>query len=436
MKKLTAYIIIITVLLGAFSSEEFATAAAEATTVAITTAVTATATAATATPTDSKILVNGADVVFTAYLIYENNYFKLRDIAYTLSGTEKQFEVGWDGANNAISLTSGLPYTIVGDEMAGGDDVGAGGGVGGDAGGGAGASGGVKTALTTSARIFKDGKEVKFTAYNIDGYNYFKLRDIGEAFDFGVEWDDARNTIAIDTGKEYTPAIDDSGNATASTSTTTPDDAGKTPSGTNNINMTTDDYLEVYGELLATWKSDLKKHNNDEQVFGMTFEFWFYNGYSDDVKTYYALYDIDGNGVKELLLKKKDNAGYEEILAYIFTLKDGKPISLFGYEDSGVPREVPWSRVGSGEILINGLIDCYYADYKIYQIADNGYSLVVLAYAEPYDYPDEAGLAEAKWRHYIYGDEVDYDYYKQYLADLDYEVNGKVILADIDWVSI
>ena len=50
-----------------------------------------------------------------------------------------------------------------------------------------------------------DGSEVQFTAYHIEGNNYFKLRDIGEAFDFGVDWDEAAATIRIDTSKGYTP---------------------------------------------------------------------------------------------------------------------------------------------------------------------------------------------------------------------------------------
>jgi Leucine-rich repeat (LRR) protein len=49
------------------------------------------------------------------------------------------------------------------------------------------------------------GKNIAFDAYNIGGNNYFKLRDIGAAFDFGVDWDGQRNTIVIDTGKGYTP---------------------------------------------------------------------------------------------------------------------------------------------------------------------------------------------------------------------------------------
>ena len=139
-----------------------------------------------AKPTASTVLVNGKNISFDAYNINDNNYFKLRDLAYVLSGTETQFEVGWDGAANAISLTSGEPYTPVGGEMASKGSAN-------------------KTPTPTSSKIYLDGKEVKFTAYNIDNNNYFKLRDIGLTFNFGVTWDGAKNTIVIDTSADYVP---------------------------------------------------------------------------------------------------------------------------------------------------------------------------------------------------------------------------------------
>ena len=37
------------------------------------------------------------------------------------------------------------------------------------------------------------------TAYNIDGNNYFKLRDLGEKFNFGVDYDEATNTVKLST---------------------------------------------------------------------------------------------------------------------------------------------------------------------------------------------------------------------------------------------
>jgi len=44
-------------------------------------------------PTASDVLVNGEIIAFDAYNISDSTYFKLRDIAYVLNGTEKQFEV-------------------------------------------------------------------------------------------------------------------------------------------------------------------------------------------------------------------------------------------------------------------------------------------------------------------------------------------------------
>ena len=60
------------------------------------------------------------------------------------------------------------------------------------------------TAVPTSSTVYVNGKAVKFESYTINGNNYFKLRDIGQLFDFGVEWDGSRNAIMIDTNKVYT----------------------------------------------------------------------------------------------------------------------------------------------------------------------------------------------------------------------------------------
>jgi len=105
-------------------------------------------------------------------------------LAYILNGTEKQFEVGYDEQTKAITLTSGKAYTTAGGEMLP-------------------KTAGNKTGIPTPSKIYLDGKEVKLTAYNIEGNNYFKLRDIGQALDFGVDWDSANNTIVIDTSKGY-----------------------------------------------------------------------------------------------------------------------------------------------------------------------------------------------------------------------------------------
>lgn len=140
-----------------------------------------------AVPTSSTVLVNGAKTAFDSYNIGGNNYFKLRDLAYVLSGSDKQFDISWDASANAVSLTVGQPYTAVGGEL--------------------GAKGTTaQQAVTTTSKILLNGAEVSFSAFNIGGNNYFKLRDIGEAFNFGVDWDNTSKSIAIDTSKGYTPS--------------------------------------------------------------------------------------------------------------------------------------------------------------------------------------------------------------------------------------
>ena len=204
----------------------------------------------------------------------------------------------------------------------------------------------------------------------------------------------------------------------------------------NNTTLETGDksknnYFESYDDLITEWKADLNRH---EYTATDTFNFWFYDNGTNSIKTYYALYDIDGNGITELLFKKQN--GYEDIIAYIFTMKDGEPINLFGYNSKGLPYEVPWSRVGSSQTLDNGLIDCYDGDYTIYKIAEDGYSVIKFASAQPYDYPDEARKAEAKWKYYINEKEVDYDFYVQCLGEQGYVINGNNTSANIDWKSI
>jgi len=149
--------------------------------------VDASAASVAAAPTSSRVVVDGAETAFDAYNVKDSNYFKLRDLAYVLNGTGKQFEVGWDESANAIILTSGHAYTPLGDEMAG-------------------RSGAAGAAVASRSKILLNGSEVKFTAYNIDGYNYFKLRDVGAAFNFCVDWDGDRNLVTINSGLDYLPA--------------------------------------------------------------------------------------------------------------------------------------------------------------------------------------------------------------------------------------
>lgn len=138
----------------------------------------------TAAPTSSDVLVNGEKVSFDAYNIDGNNYIKLRDLAMAISGTKKQFSVTWDAVKNAINLISASNYEAVGGELTKGD-------------------GATKTGYVTTSKIYKDGAVVSLSGYNINNNNYFKLRDVAQAFNIGVEWDGITNTVVIDTLKDY-----------------------------------------------------------------------------------------------------------------------------------------------------------------------------------------------------------------------------------------
>ena len=52
--------------------------------------------------------------------------------------------------------------------------------------------------------ILLNGAPVEIEAYTINGYNYFKLRDIGKAVGFNVYWIAEDRTVQIETGQPYT----------------------------------------------------------------------------------------------------------------------------------------------------------------------------------------------------------------------------------------
>ncbi len=137
--------------------------------------------AVTAVPTKASVLVNGKAVPFEAYNISGSNYFKLRDIAMALSGSAKQFNVTWDAGKSSIALSSLTAYTVVGNELVSSGNT------------------ADKSAALSSSGIYLDGKLISLTAYKIGDNNYFKLRELGTALNFGVDFDPATSTIIINT---------------------------------------------------------------------------------------------------------------------------------------------------------------------------------------------------------------------------------------------
>lgn len=127
---------------------------------------------------------DGKSVIVDNYNIGGYGYYKLRDIAAMAVGTEKEFSVDWDDGNQMITLTSGKEYAPLATDLQPGD-------------------GQSKKATPSTAKLVIDGEEVSLTAYNIGGFNYFKLRDICEALDIGVVWDESTRTSGIATKRGY-----------------------------------------------------------------------------------------------------------------------------------------------------------------------------------------------------------------------------------------
>ncbi len=136
-------------------------------------------------PTSSKIMIDEKAVKLEAYNIGNNSYFKLRDVAMLLSGTKKQFNVTWNADLNAVELISGKAYSPIGGEFVVSDST-------------------QNTSILSAPLVRLDGKQISLKAYEIDGCNYVKLRDLAAVINFGVTYDAANDSIAINTAVGYT----------------------------------------------------------------------------------------------------------------------------------------------------------------------------------------------------------------------------------------
>lgn len=144
-----------------------------------------------AAPTSDSLICDGVPQTPTVYKINGSNYFKIRDLAAILNGTAKQFSVGYDGEKQSVTADTGAGYVKQPTDLTGAP------------------AGGNKSASPSSDAIYINGVLCQAEVYKIDGMNYFKLRDLGQALDFGVGWDGATGTVTLDTTRGYetqTPA--------------------------------------------------------------------------------------------------------------------------------------------------------------------------------------------------------------------------------------
>ncbi len=127
---------------------------------------------------NNSIDIDGKYSQVASYNIGGNNYFRLRDLATILSGTDAEFDVGYDDVERLITIKSetplsGTPSLI----QLNSNDI----------------------AVPNDMTVMVDDLYVAPTAYNINGFTYFKLRDLGQILGFGVAWDEASKSMVITT---------------------------------------------------------------------------------------------------------------------------------------------------------------------------------------------------------------------------------------------
>ncbi len=139
-------------------------------------------------PSTQKVDVDGKAVEFQCYALKDaegsdTNYIKLRDLADILNGSAAQFQVGWD---ENVTITTGASYTPNGTEQKT-------------------PFSGQRAYTPATAQTIVDGVAMDLAAFILTddddgGYTYYKLRDLGSALGFLVDWSPERG-IFIETDK-------------------------------------------------------------------------------------------------------------------------------------------------------------------------------------------------------------------------------------------
>lgn len=131
------------------------------------------------------VTLDGKDVVIGAYNIAGENYVKLRDVSALLKETDVKFSVIFEEEKNEVLLVVKGAYEANEEDLKALPE-------------------GEKTAIASLQPVKKakvEDKEkteaVEIKGFNIDGFNYYRLRDLGKALEFGVAFDFNKNTVLI-----------------------------------------------------------------------------------------------------------------------------------------------------------------------------------------------------------------------------------------------
>jgi len=131
------------------------------------------------------LTVDGAAVTAEAYNIDGANYVRLRDVAGLLSNTEACFSVSYVQESDMIVIETGVPYIPAETDSA------------------AELAANPVSVVPSPQTLIVSGRVVSgISAYNIDGSNFYKLRELGAILGFGVDYDAESRTVLICTRQE------------------------------------------------------------------------------------------------------------------------------------------------------------------------------------------------------------------------------------------
>lgn len=130
------------------------------------------------------VYVNDKPVQFEVYQINNNKYYKIRDVAKAINGSENQFDVIWNHYKNAVELLTGKPYTEVGGELqvTNSPEIG-------------------QVDYINYHPMYVDGEELPFSRLTyINGNGYIGLPSLSNLVGFETTWDYVNgDKITIDT---------------------------------------------------------------------------------------------------------------------------------------------------------------------------------------------------------------------------------------------
>lgn len=131
-----------------------------------------------------KILFDGKEIdSIEAYNIEGNNYFKLRDVAALISGTDINFDVSFNETRRSVEITRNKAYAKQESDL-------------------------VKNNSNANLNVRKanpvcyiDNEKVLYKGYLINNNNFFRLRDLGKTIGFYVSYDEGEDAVIIKSEK-------------------------------------------------------------------------------------------------------------------------------------------------------------------------------------------------------------------------------------------